>query len=208
MPINDRNFPLKPFYLVRHGESFANRFSYPSGRMDTRLTRAGRAQAQEAAAIMADLPLRPELLITSNLHRARQTATTLHEVLECPYRIDRGLSEQHYGVIQGINKTRAHEDGGAEWWRMPEGGERFSNFRRRVLGRMAWWLHRTPGVPVFVGHSGLFSAFGDYYGHVLRGIPNAGAFLFEPVLGHGHIGWQMMQLRPAGEAHLYDWIRI
>lgn len=181
MPINDKNFPLKPFYMLRHGESFANRFSYPSGQMDTRLTRIGRAQAQQAAMVMADLPLRPSVLITSTLHRARQTATTVHNVLDCPYKIDRNLAEQHYGDVQGVNKARIHEDSGAEWWRAPQSGERFSNFRRRVLGRMAWWLNRDTGTPLFVGHSGLFTAFGDYYGHSLRGIPNATPFLFEPV---------------------------
>ena len=54
---------------------------------------------------------------------------------------------------------------------------------------MGRWLNRYDR-PMFVAHGGLFTAFGDTYGTFLRGIPNAGIFLFEPV----RKGWHLSRI--------------
>lgn len=193
------NIPAKPFYLVRHGESHGNRLHYPTGSMDTRLTRLGRQQADETAAIIAGLDDQPDILISSTLVRARHTAAAIAREIKKPMRVDRLLCEQHYGDYQGLHKTKVHAESGAEWWRNPKAGESFDRFTTRVVGRLAHWLNR-PGLPMFVAHGGVFSAFAAAYGHDLRNIPNAGAFLFDPSVEHGKIIWTLHRLDEQGSS--------
>lgn len=185
-----RLFPRKPFYLVRHGESFANKFEYPSGSMDTRLTRLGWAQALATAAVAARLTIKPGVIVASQLVRARETATLIHAHMECSLKTDRYLAEQHYGGYQGVSKHRIVAQHGHEiWWKTPQDGESLALFSSRVMGCMGRWLNRYE-YPMFVAHGGLFTAFGDSYGSFLRGIPNAGIFLFEPV----RKGWNLSRI--------------
>jgi broad specificity phosphatase PhoE len=119
-----KSFPRKPFYLVRHGESFANRFEYPSGRMDTRLTRLGWDQAHNAAGIVSRLDAQPSVIVASALVRARETAKLIHKGMDCALTIDRHLGEQYYGSYQGVSKQRIREQYGHEiWWVKPTDGE-------------------------------------------------------------------------------------
>ena len=189
------SFPRKPFYLVRHGESFANRFEYPSGTMDTRLTRKGWAQAREAAAIAAQLDVKPSVMVSSALVRARETAKLIHAHMDCDLKIDRYLGEQYYGSYQGISKHRIKAQYGHEiWWQTPLDGESLPAFSHRVMGSMGRWLARYD-MPMFVAHGGLFTAIGSVYGQNLRGIPNAGVFLFEPV----NKGWHLSRTENADD---------
>lgn len=184
------NFPRKPFFLVRHGESFANKFEYPSGRMDTRLTRLGWAQAQEAAEIVSQLERKPDIMVSSALVRARETARLIHLHMDCTLKIDRHLGEQHYGSFQGVAKQRIVQQHGHEiWWQAPFDGEHLTVFSHRVMSCLSRWINRYD-MPMFVAHGGLFTAFGHTYGQRLRGIPNAGVFLFEPV----RKGWNLSRI--------------
>lgn len=58
--------------LIRHGRSEANAQGVLAGRSDTPLDETGRAQADELARRLADVPL--DVLVTSPQLRARQTA--------------------------------------------------------------------------------------------------------------------------------------
>lgn len=193
------SFPRKPFYLVRHGESFANRFEYPSGRMDTRLTKRGWAQAREAASIAARLDEKPSVMVASALVRARETARLIHAGIAADsgiaLKIDRHLGEQFYGGYQGVSKQRIREQHGHEiWWLKPLDGEGMPAFSRRVMGAMGKWLNRYD-LPMFVAHGGLYTAFGHSFGHNIRGIPNASVFRFEP---EGKKGWNLYWIENKG----------
>ncbi|QQG36177.1 MAG: histidine phosphatase family protein [Micavibrio aeruginosavorus] len=183
--------PRRPFYLVRHGESFANRFEYPSGRMDTRLTRAGWQQARQAALTVAALGERPDIMVASALVRARDTARLIHQAgHDCRLVIDRHLGEQYYGAYQGISKHRIAASHGHEiWWQNPQDGESLEAFSHRILMTLGRWLGRYER-PMFVGHGGLFTAIGHAYGRNLRGIPNAGIFHFVPA----GAGWRLYRI--------------
>ena len=186
-----KSFPRKSFYLVRHGESFANRFEYPSGRMDTRLTRLGWAQAREAASIASRLEDKPTVMVSSALVRARETAKLIHNYMDCDLKIDRHLGEQYYGAYQGVSKHRIREQYGHEvWWSTPIDGEGMPGFSHRVMGCMSRWLNQYD-CPMFVAHGGLFTAFAHVFGQHLRGIPNAGVFMFTP---EGRNGWKLTRI--------------
>ncbi len=190
-----KSFPRKPFYLVRHGESFANRFEYPSGRMDTRLTRLGWAQAREAALIAARLDEKPSIMVASALVRARETAKLIQAGVACDLKIDRHLGEQFYGTYQGVSKDRIRAQYGHEiWWVKPLDGEGMPAFSHRVMGAMGKWLNRYD-LPMFVAHGGLYTAFGNAFDRHIRGIPNASVFRFEPT---GKKGWNLHWIENKG----------
>ena len=190
MSFNLYHFPKKPFYLVRHSESFANRFEYPSGRMDTRLTRWGWSQAREAAGISARLDVKPSVMVSSALVRARETAKLIHAHMDCRLKIDRYLGEQYYGAHQGVLRQRVHDQYGYDtWWLNPGRGENFDAFSQRSMNSLSRWL-RQYEQPMFVAHGGLFKAFSRHYGQTLHSIPNAGVFLFEPV----RKGWNLSRI--------------
>jgi len=193
-----KSFPRKPFYLVRHGESFANRFEYPSGRMDTRLTRLGWDQARNAADIVSRLPEQPSVIVASALVRARETAKLIHKRLDCDLKIDRHLGEQYYGSYQGVSKQRIREQYGHEiWWMKPTDGEGMPGFSHRVMSAMEKWINRHD-LPMFVAHGGLFTAFGHAFDRHIRGIPNASVFLFSPAR---RTGWDLSLIENAGNAN-------
>lgn len=184
------HIPAKPFYLVRHGESFANKFEYPSGCMDTRLTRLGWAQAREAALIASRLEAKPSIMVASALVRARETAKLIHHYMDCDLKIDRHIGEQHYGAHQGVARHLVHSQYGYDtWWRNPVEGEAFTAFSQRVTNSFSRWL-RCYDLPMFVAHGGLFKAFSHNYGQLIHNIPNAGVFLFEPV----RKGWTLSRI--------------
>lgn len=193
-----KSFPRKPFYLVRHGESFANRFDYPSGRMDTRLTRLGWEQARGAAQIASRLENKPSIIVASALVRARETAKLIHTHMDSrmDLRIDRHLGEQFYGCYQGVSKQRIRDQHGHEiWWMKPIDGEGMPEFSHRVMSAMGKWLNRYD-LPMFVAHGGLYTAFGNAFNRYIRGIPNASVFLFEP---SGKGDWSLHLIENKGD---------
>ena len=62
--------PVVKFYIVRHGETDANRQRIIQGHLDTELNAAGVAQAQLTADALANIPL--TAAYTSDLKRARK----------------------------------------------------------------------------------------------------------------------------------------
>jgi broad specificity phosphatase PhoE len=80
--------------LVRHGETEANRSGLLLGRADPPLTRRGEEQAAELATWLP----RPDVLVTSPLGRARQTAAAF----EVDARVDDRWIELDYGSFDGM----------------------------------------------------------------------------------------------------------
>ncbi len=63
---------MTTFYIVRHGESEANRFCVVAGHSDYHLTELGKKQAEETAAHLATVPF--DAVYASDLARAMETA--------------------------------------------------------------------------------------------------------------------------------------
>jgi broad specificity phosphatase PhoE len=93
--------------LVRHGETEANRRGALLGRADPPLTPRG---AEQAAGLASWLP-RPDLLISSPLLRARQTA----EALGGEARIDQRWIELDYGTFDGLHPDEVPDDVWDRW---------------------------------------------------------------------------------------------
>lgn len=103
--------------LLRHGNSVWNQENLFTGWVDVDLSDQGRAEAHRAGLLLAESGLNPDLLYTSRLKRAINTA---HIALNSADRSwidvkrDWRLNERHYGALQGKDKAQTLAEYGAE----------------------------------------------------------------------------------------------
>jgi 2,3-bisphosphoglycerate-dependent phosphoglycerate mutase len=98
--------------LLRHGQSTWNLENLFTGWHDVPLSEHGVAEAIEAGRLMRDANLTPEVVHTSVLVRAIETADlALAEMglTWIPVRRSWRLNERHYGALQGLNKKETAE---------------------------------------------------------------------------------------------------
>ena len=94
--------------LLRHGQSEWNEKNLFTGWVDVRLTEKGRTEAGRAGELIADSGLAPDVLYTSLLSRAIQTANLALDSADrlwIPVRRSWRLNERHYGALQGLDKA-------------------------------------------------------------------------------------------------------
>ncbi len=103
--------------LLRHGESDWNAKNLFTGWVDVALTAKGRDEAERAGELMVDAGVLPEVLHTSVLRRAIQTAQLGLDPIDrhwLPVRRSWRLNERHYGALQGKDKKATLEEYGEE----------------------------------------------------------------------------------------------
>jgi 2,3-bisphosphoglycerate-dependent phosphoglycerate mutase len=103
--------------LLRHGQSEWNATNQFTGWVDVGLTDTGRAEARRAGELLAEHALLPDLLHTSLLRRAIDTAQPALAVVDrhwIPVRRSWRLNERHYGDLQGKDKAAIREQYGDE----------------------------------------------------------------------------------------------
>lgn len=103
--------------LLRHGNSEWNAKNLFTGWVDVRLTEQGRAEAKRAGELLLEADLLPDILYTSRLTRAIQTADiALEEADRLWIDVKRSwrLNERHYGALQGKDKAQTLEQYGPE----------------------------------------------------------------------------------------------
>jgi broad specificity phosphatase PhoE len=130
----------RPCYLVRHGQSEWNVLELTQGQtMSPRLTDLGREQARAAAhTIRADLgpSERVDVVRTSDLVRARETAEILVDLLGGGLRTDVRLREQHLGDLEGRSYVETWSAAERHDWSDPHlpiaGGESPRQLRDRM----------------------------------------------------------------------------
>ncbi|MFT4123560.1 MAG: phosphoglyceromutase [Microbacteriaceae bacterium] len=103
--------------LLRHGNSEWNQKNLFTGWVDVRLSEQGEAEARRAGELLAESGLRPQVLYTSVLTRAIQTADLALEVADrawIPVKRSWRLNERHYGALQGLDKAETLASYGQE----------------------------------------------------------------------------------------------
>lgn len=103
--------------LLRHGQSEWNKLNLFTGWVDVRLTDQGKAEARRGGELIAEAGLLPDVLHTSLLSRAIQTANIALEAADRLWiPVDRSwrLNERHYGALQGKDKAETLEQFGQE----------------------------------------------------------------------------------------------
>ena len=101
--------------LLRHGESEWNSKGLFTGWVDVPLSETGSDEARNAGRLLSEADIRPDVLFTSVLTRAIQTAhLALDEagLLWLPVHRTWRLNERHYGALQGKDKAQTRQEFG------------------------------------------------------------------------------------------------
>ncbi len=120
---------LESLILLRHGQTDWNVQLRMQGHTDIPLNAVGRAQAAAAAPSVAALA--PEVLVSSDLSRARETAEQVAALTRLPVNVDKRLRETHLGRWESLTRTELEAGWPQLWeqWRgtaahtRPPGGE-------------------------------------------------------------------------------------
>lgn len=120
---------MSKIYLIRHGQTDWNVTGRIQGCRDIPLNERGRRQALLLAENME--AYRPELVLSSPLCRARETARAVAERLQIPLECWRDLEEIRYGSWEGMTVEEIRREFPEEydsWWSAegtgrPPGGE-------------------------------------------------------------------------------------
>lgn len=199
--------------FVRHGESEGNRDRSFGGHGPTPLTDQGRRQAEATAASL--VASGATAIVSSDLVRARQTATPIAAALGLELALDEGLRERGLGILDGMGFDEAKREHPDLWaklvsrdttWCPPEGETVDAVFARMSTTIDAIVERHRGGHVVVVSHGlALFHAFAHVCG---LGSPSSGLQVFvlvdncsiSTMLHHHEYGWQIKHLNRT--AHL------
>jgi 2,3-bisphosphoglycerate-dependent phosphoglycerate mutase len=122
--------------VIRHGQSEADILGRCEGRADYSLTELGRKQAKQVAEWVGTA-YPPDILFSSPLKRAKETADEISKVQQLSIIFDDDLMEQNNGIIAGmlIEEARIQYPipaGGRKRHEFIEGGESQIQFRARA----------------------------------------------------------------------------
>ena len=173
--------------FIRHGETDWNRQQRFQGQIDVPLNAIGHLQAQRLAEALSGE--RFDLLVSSDLQRARQTIAPLERQHARPALTQADWREQGFGVLEGLSvdeiKAR-HPELWAQWLRhdadysLPE-GESVRRFHARVVEAVRGLVRQHEGRRLLiVTHGGVLDMlWRTVHGHPLHGardcaIPNTG----------------------------------
>ncbi len=144
------------FYMIRHAETEDNQNKVVSGKAsETVLTDEGRRQAMEARQLLEKVEPPIDRIITSEMHRAIDTARLISDsdaLRHVPHSKDSGINERNYGAAEGMSDKE--RDNIKKAGKKIEGEEPKDILSARTIGAIAEKLHGHNGVPLFVTHGG------------------------------------------------------
>jgi len=107
--------------LLRHGQSEWNQKNLFTGWVDVRLTEQGHREARAAGELLKEHNLLPDVVHTSVLSRAIQTANNALDSADrlwIPVKRNWRLNERHYGALQGKDKARTLAEYGEDQFQL------------------------------------------------------------------------------------------
>jgi broad specificity phosphatase PhoE len=183
--------------LWRHGETDFNATGRMQGHLDVELTPTGWNQARFA--VPALVRFEPDIVLTSDLRRAMDTATVFTDASGVPLRVDKRLRETHLGKWQSLTTedVEASWPGGIATWRAdatwapPEGESRVdvANRTAEVIGELDAEFDRTVLLCV---HGGVIIALTAH----LLGLP---VTVWPQLAGIANCHWTVLTRRPTGD---------
>ena len=145
-------------FLIRHGETTGDLEGRYGGSYDDHLTQHGQDQLKETAKKLTGKDI--EIIFTSKLIRAKESAKIISSEVNCAVEIIKGMEERHYGILTGLTKSEALE-------KYPEAvgahtntnntdpeGESFTDFQNRVLSTFKELVLKEYSVVAIVSHGG------------------------------------------------------
>jgi 2,3-bisphosphoglycerate-dependent phosphoglycerate mutase len=149
------------FVFLRHGESTGNAESRWQGQSDYPLTERGREQSNALAKRWRAEGVKFDLVISSTLVRARETASILASALDVPLEFDEMWVERDIGEMEGLTSIEVQQkrrppyvtpydsiggDGEGDWALFLRAGHALHSL-----------LKRPPGSYLIVSHGGLLN---------------------------------------------------
>jgi len=193
---------MTEIWFIRHGETDWNRQRRLQGWQDTPLNATGREQARWLAErLRADAAGTPfAALYSSDLQRAHATAAPVAQALGLPVRVEAGIRERGFGVLEGLEMERLDElapQAAAAWksrdpLRLLEGGESLGQFHARVVAAMEALGRRHPGERVLAfTHGGVLDIVWRHASGVPLHAPRQAALLNVSInrIGRQGEGW-------------------
>ena len=107
--------------LLRHGESEWNAKNLFTGWVDVRLSARGEGEAKRGGELLRERGLLPDIVHTSLLRRAIQTANIALDNCDrhwIPVKRSWRLNERHYGALQGKDKAQTLAKYGEEQFKL------------------------------------------------------------------------------------------
>jgi len=154
---------VRRLVLWRHGETDYNATGRMQGHLDSLLTDVGRNQARFAVPALARFA--PEVVVSSDLRRAMDTATVFTEATGVTLRVDKRLRETNLGLWQGMTGAEVDEQwpGGRQLWQTdatwtPPGGESRIEVATRAQDVVTALDESTMDTVVLCTHGGLIAA--------------------------------------------------
>ncbi len=193
------NSPTKffEFTFLRHGESVGNVEERFQGQSDYPLTEAGRAQVLRLAKRWEKEGLKFDLILTSPLTRAHETAQIIADSINAPLEVDPIWIERDTGEISGLTMDEARERFPKPEFKTPydpfgESGEGDWELYLRAGKAVHQLLRKAPGRYLIISHGGLLNKVM----YAILGIPvqansNGPSFRF------GNTGFATFQYMPS-----------
>lgn len=130
------------FCLIRHGETSWNTERRLQGHTDTPLNPRGQIQARQMAQALKSTHLTFDVLYSSDLQRAADTANAIEQLFGVKATRDSALRERHFGALQGLSIEQAPLAHPSIWQahlareldHELAGGESIIQFAKRVEG--------------------------------------------------------------------------
>ncbi len=152
--------------LIRHGETTWNRDGRWQGHADVELSELGRLQAARLAASLGKLEPSLQVLYSSDLRRARDTAHEVAAMTGASVVVDPAWREIAVGSWTGLRREEIKQRFEDDWRRIATGedlarggGETFAAFSARVVAALEGLRERHPDELVaVVTHGGVISA--------------------------------------------------
>jgi probable phosphoglycerate mutase len=143
--------------IVRHGETPWNAERRLQGHLEIPLNELGKKQAQATARSLAHYTF--DHGYSSDLLRAKQTASTIAEQLGLRFDYSAHLRERHYGQFQGLTYQQAEQQFPEAYARFAnrdpgfafaEGGESLTQFAQRIQQSFTTLTEQHPGATLLV----------------------------------------------------------
>jgi len=160
--MSENNDQFTTMFLVRHGETAANASGTWQGATNSALNERGLTQAQAIAGRLADGDIQVDVMYSSPLGRATQTAGFIAQAVgNPPLELDPALAEFNLGDWEGLTYDNLRHEKRL-WDKMdadpnfrPPGGESAVEFAMRLISAMQSIAARHPGETiVVVSHGG------------------------------------------------------
>ncbi len=150
------------FTFLRHGESVGNAEERYQGQSDYPLTDIGRAQARALAERWLRDEVKFDLVVTSPLIRAKETAKIVADVLNVPLEEDSIWMERDNGLMSGLTREEVEERFPQPDFRTPydsfgESGEGDWELFLRAGKAVHELIKRPTGKYLIVTHGGLLN---------------------------------------------------